>query len=99
STRNYTPSLHDALPIFEEPALDRLQREVPTQQPLLAPDLRHFSRRGQHAAQSPHRPGFENLSHAAGKARVAQACGQLDAENGVRSEEHTSELQSRENLV
>ncbi len=77
------PVLRAGERLLEEPALDRLQREVPTQQPLLAPDLRHFSRRGQHAAQSPHRPGLENLSHAAGKARVAQACGQLNAENGV----------------
>src|SRR5690606_41007476 len=77
SAEMHTPSLHDALPIF-----DRARRGLRVERVLsaaLAPD-----------------PG---PPAAARGDRHRGAEGGADLRDGPRSEEHTSELQSRENLV
>src|SRR5690606_41258458 len=84
TTAIYTLSLHDALPIYD--ILFEAQRFLP-----------HLS---------PHRPGCENIHHEAASrygrnaVQPVSESGKPDPDAGLpRSEEHTSELQSRENLV
>src|SRR5690606_41847689 len=89
-----TPSLHDALPIFEQAQAERqaVQRQV--------------LELGQGLALHALLDGLavlvevvELLGHVAYQ-RLVVAQQALDAQaHVVRSEEHTSELQSRENLV
>src|SRR5690606_40241722 len=84
-TTIYTLSLHDALPIYRRVR----QRRAPPLQPRAgsghAPRARRALRAQRRAAARRHRPD----AGVVGRARQAQG----------RSEEHTSELQSRENLV
>src|SRR5690606_40933234 len=93
-TLTYTLSLHDALPIC--PRLE----SVGGQGLVLARNLDHHrhDRREcvalQGTAQVEHRPRF-----AAGVQYQTRREGPVQQGADLRSEEHTSELQSRENLV
>src|SRR5690606_41497421 len=79
----YTLSLHDALPISQE--VRHLVQEVDEQTAAFLPDKRLSHRRREITERSRH-PIERAHEHVHGRARS-------------RSEEHTSELQSRENLV
>src|SRR5690606_41270691 len=85
TTALYTLSLHDALPI------SAASPGVSTRSEVIA-----RRRRGQGA-----RPVVSTweLSRAGRRARVAESCDETGGVHRGRSEEHTSELQSRENLV
>src|SRR5690606_41316939 len=85
-TEPYTLSLHDALPIL---AVD----EHPAQGRTLAGHRAHVDHAAA-AGQLDEAPGLEP-----GQQQVAIAFGDHALGVVVRSEEHTSELQSRENLV
>src|SRR5690606_39454224 len=96
TTHIYTPSLHDALPIFPS---DRMACGI----------SRRASAQERQAAANPvhslSRPRQEDrLRSVAGQRRGGDAVGIVSIIAGFegrahRSEEHTSELQSRENLV
>src|SRR5690606_40555162 len=92
----YTLSLHDALPIYR---LIR-QKEIETQQQIEVSRINQqkvTQIAEQDKAVSVARKS-EEQSEAEARADKARAEAVM-AEEGVRSEEHTSELQSRENLV
>src|SRR5207302_11509530 len=93
-----TLSLHDALPIY---LTDPLQ---------LVGDRQPQDVGGHDAPQRRHEGAGDEVAELAGVAQVLEhvheaedgaddAQGRREAAHGVRSEEHTSELQSRENLV
>src|SRR5690606_41525954 len=82
----YTLSLHDALPILFMPAGNGLNSPYPAQVFNLAPSVGRYVRLEVTAG-----PSF-----AVSMGEIAFDVTPLAA---VRSEEHTSELQSRENLV
>src|SRR5207253_9143329 len=93
TTRTYTLSLHDALPIWRTARLRRLRRGR-------RPD------RGGAAAAVPGDPVRRDregapgrVQHAVAAARRRPADGRPRPHRGLRSEEHTSELQSRGHLV
>src|SRR5690606_41839343 len=96
TTSSYALSLHDALPIY-----DRLRRA------LLLLRGRTSERAGGHAGDDGAATAAYQAAAQAGSAmglvalaRVARRAGdEAAAAAAVRSEEHTSELQSRENLV
>src|SRR5690606_40295188 len=83
----YTLSLHDALPIWPLPAAEHPPRRQAREGPLLRP--------------LPQRPGDPREPGAAAEGLHGPPVrGQLLPQSQPsRSEEHTSELQSRENLV
>src|SRR5437016_14557726 len=85
TTDIYTLSLHDALPISEVPGAEA-RRD-------LAGELRRGERR-----PAPDRPAVELRISVRREARE-RADELLGQRAGVRSEEHTSELQSLTNLV
>src|SRR5690606_41780580 len=89
---DYTLSLHDALPIY---AADEVAPDT-----RLIGEKRLVHRRvvepGHRAAVEPERTRGE---HQIGSLQRGVAEGTLLAPRLVRSEEHTSELQSRENIV
>src|SRR5690606_42084660 len=82
TTAVYTPSLHDALPIFPY-ATDLMEVTLPT------------------VARARRPPGSpdDRTAHRAARARGRAVPGRTATAERRRSEEHTSELQSRENLV
>src|SRR5690606_41329651 len=92
----YTPPLHDALPIYR--ADGRRQLQVTVREEAL-PEAREIC--GALVTEL----GAERLEERAGLARLALVGSGMHGRPGVyarafeRSEEHTSELQSRENLV
>src|SRR5690606_41954469 len=92
----HTPPLHDALPIFHKVGPAVLRRE------LLQIDGRgNPDREGDKEADKQRVEGSDQRTGKTGKLRKP-AVGieeQGPVEEGGRSEEHTSELQSRENLV
>src|SRR5690606_41657575 len=90
TTALYTLSLHDALPIW---AASRLARDDESAAAAAGARFDHV--------QVPERPDRESRAVAVRREqRGALAAGVAGAVRvGVRSEEHTSELQSRENLV
>src|SRR5690606_41682888 len=95
----HTLSLHDALPIFEEDAAEAVDVGAPVDVAALAPLLRRHVRR--RAEQAPRlRVGGDAVVEELGEAEVDEL-DELAVEHARdhRSEEHTSELQSRENLV
>src|SRR5207253_5709611 len=89
----YTLSLHDALPIYVRLAVEPQVRPVGVQDrdrieacrtgALEEADRQHHAELARHRREMPHRP----------------ALGCRARETQVRSEEHTSELQSRGHLV
>src|SRR5690606_40366926 len=79
----YTLSLHDALPIYSPPAAVWWQRKQSKRRRFLSNPIR--------------RPHWMAI-WANGKASHRLSCS-IAPNNRSRSEEHTSELQSRENLV
>src|SRR5690606_41876073 len=79
----YTLSLHDALPIW---------RQCPCRTPVGRPHRRHGARRSRPA------PARGRSGRATRPSPGTRLRGRRGAP-GSRSEEHTSELQSRENLV
>src|SRR5690606_40190186 len=85
TSHTYTPSLHDALPICLA-AGTIMKRGTPEQRERWALDLLTFDKIGAWAITEP-----GSGSDAFG--------GMQTTARKVRSEEHTSELQSRENLV
>src|SRR5204863_7274727 len=90
-TAIYPLSLHDALPIYVV-LFRQLDDFVPESEPM------HFDARDNHRslARIDHLGGvFERLAQ---RVFVARGC-LNDRGIGVRSEEHTSELQSRRDLV
>src|SRR5690606_41370272 len=94
----YTLSLHDALPIFEpNEMLDRLQGKVEqaVQRAGQPPEKRKFKPHVTLARFKSH-PGAKLESYFAERSLFRAAPFEVSA---FRSEEHTSELQSRENLV
>src|SRR5690606_41187121 len=94
TTEIHTLSLHDALPISAPPP----------PAPSTIPTARHASKAGRnrlptrnnHAEPERHPPGRRG---AAGRQARDQRPDRHQPVGAVRSEEHTSELQSRENLV
>src|SRR5690606_41456169 len=95
-TEIYTLSLHDALPIFK-PKFKRLKAA------LLALFLGHFGVHRIYLGTSPNVPIVYSLTLGGGLGLLPLAdfifiLTSKDLE-AFRSEEHTSELQSRENLV
>src|SRR5690606_42135505 len=85
TTEIYTLSLHDALPIFED-----LHRGVRV----------HLADPAQHHQRGPHRRSDPaEAGEVDGPVRAQYVPEGRPAGLGARSEEHTSELQSRENLV
>src|SRR5690606_41711288 len=85
---SYTLSLHDALPIFDAGEL--------LEQDGLA--LHHrLAGEGADVAKPKHRGTIRDHRHEISAGRIA--CHRLRISGNLRSEEHTSELQSRENLV
>src|SRR5690606_42038696 len=96
---NYTLALHDALPILETE--ERSELAIAALGLLVGQDAHHPTR-GQALEQLAH-PGAIG-PHLGDPCRVLVGAGQVeerlpDPGFGRRSEEHTSELQSRENLV
>src|SRR3712207_8295061 len=87
TTEIYTLSLHDALPISAQP-LERLRQ-------LLRGRVREAA--GQ-ADVADARPDHEGVADG-GLRDAAAADGEVERRLGARSEEHTSELQSRQYLV
>src|SRR5690606_39942507 len=92
TTEPYTLSLHDALPISQPNGAGSLNRR--TGQPRRA--RRSLSGRGdstgkQNRGNSPRRRSADQ--------RCCEQSGRTAAVRRIRSVEHTSELQSRENLV
>src|SRR5690606_42035148 len=85
SPANYTLSLHDALPIFELQGVRKSEREERSKAMLTAVGLEDLFHRRPHEMS-----GGQQQRVAIARAVVS---------NPERSEEHTSELQSRENLV
>src|SRR5690606_42110287 len=90
SPRFFTLSLHDALPIFDQPEPDQLRR---SQRPGHWRLIPAFAQPGaatqrRQAQRQTHPCAIDSATQRAIVGRLAQ-----------RSEEHTSELQSRENLV
>src|SRR5690606_40514538 len=83
TTDLYTLSLHDALPIFQHTHIGHVTRIDIIQRPWNTVD-HHKRRRVVHGSLSTQQ---DVVSFSARRCR------------GLRSEEHTSELQSRENLV
>src|SRR5690606_41650177 len=95
ATVTYTLPLHDALPIFRlHPGGARTAHP-----PLASPDLEHPAPPAPPPGGPAPRRGGGALRGA--RPRAARAAGhRVDGEaRGTRSEEHTSELQSRENRV
>src|SRR5207302_7484295 len=92
TTEPYLLSLHDALPICR-----LYRRRSGKQKAHQRGDFRRGEKIGQHASRVPCElcapSGARGLS-----ATAPEAAGENRA-HGARSEEHTSELQSRENLV
>src|SRR5690606_39529971 len=86
----YTLSLHDALPIYPAPRRAAAHHRAPPGQP-----VRTGGGRAALAGLFP--PGVEE--HPRGGAGDGGPGGRGGGPDGKRSEEHTSELQSRENLV
>src|SRR5690606_40527725 len=84
--RRYSPSLHDALPIYERGAVD----------PRGDPQRRQVGPAPEVAVAALPGGVLEALEHVHVDVDGQQVVAGLDA---LRSEEHTSELQSRENLV
>src|SRR5690606_39392641 len=84
TTASYTLSLHDALPIYRA---DALAHPAPH-----AASLAAVRRRREHGRRAPARAHREG-------ARGGRAVREAHRRPRSRSEEHTSELQSRENLV
>src|SRR5207302_2405156 len=92
--RLYTLSLHDALPISTTSTTNALCRRMS----LLRPAWRNEDRRSSRTSQC----RAAHLPRCCGKSSRGTARWQKQSNrrrNGLRSEEHTSELQSRENLV
>src|SRR5690606_41439654 len=93
TTQIYTLSLHDALPIYIQVRVDK------------ARDI-EFYFDANHASITPHAPYscskelFKTFRKLVSEDNILSIHNQeSDEENKLRSEEHTSELQSRENLV
>src|SRR5690606_27876088 len=83
----FTLSLHDALPILVLAQLDDGRLDLGD------------GRQAQVGFLQAHAAGFQQQHGAGGNAVAVVLGGQLQAACDLRSEEHTSELQSRENLV
>src|SRR5690606_39556562 len=96
TTHTYTLSLHDALPICSspEPTVDLLRPARPLQTVWVLPAAR---RRPPPSARP--RPAAPPLRHCALPLPPRRDLSPLKDGAYARSEEHTSELQSRENLV
>src|SRR5690606_40806547 len=90
-SESYTPSLHDALPICVVAAEDRRHPRIDVRHVLA--DLPQLLAHQRSAVVGAH---GHQLRLAAGEVDHLQRAGMFDQ---ARSEEHTSELQSRENLV
>src|SRR5207302_2711648 len=90
-TENHTLSLHDALPISQRLTEEREAHEA----------VERGDRRGRHRDHQHALPAEEDPPDAEGLAREGRVELVRDRpeERELRSEEHTSELQSRENLV
>src|SRR5690606_39503495 len=84
----YTLSLHDALPIYK---IDLFPKSVKRNR------LREWVRRS--AERRGLRPADVVLCSAAKGLHIDEVIATIDRRRQDRSEEHTSELQSRENLV
>src|SRR5204862_4767930 len=91
TTQIYTLSLHDALPISREgqtAAHRRLQQSEG--KPRLAAARR---------AADQHRPGADQNARGVDGGFAGHIAGRRTTKRAMRSEEHTSELQSRRDLV
>src|SRR2546430_10395490 len=84
TTEIYTLSLHDALPISQQGTTTRSATAPSAARVGLVTDIGQLNDRG-----------FNHLAYVG----VKRAQSQLGVKGGVRSEEHTSELQSQSNLV
>src|SRR5690606_41989089 len=96
SPSTHVLSLHDALPIFRSLAGRRsaFRRKGKV---FAAVESQHLAGEGGHGQDGQHRAGN---GFRAGMALEEEGVdGPLEFGLGLRSEEHTSELQSRENLV
>src|SRR5690606_41419828 len=93
----YTLSLHDALPIFATP------RDVSAKEcaPFSPPDAMLLPRRtaGQRCHALPVPTGHRCERNSTNGIRGTESSRDCAGPRSERSEEHTSELQSRENLV
>src|SRR5207302_5907127 len=92
----HTPSLHDALPIFSfRMSNNTIGGTSPADRNVISGNNRQglYNRGGTNFIE-----GNFIGTNAAGTAALANDQG-MELDDSVRSEEHTSELQSRENLV
>src|SRR5206468_13091526 len=94
STHIYTLSLHDALPISRSPLINAA---VATAVPSII-DLKSSATKSS-LTDSKQTNNDSQISSAVTAAAIAAADDDPDAEEPNRSEEHTSELQSRSDLV
>src|SRR5690606_42036303 len=88
-------SLHDALPIYQRGKQDRAEEQAEGRRAAVAEDVEQLlAGHGQDRVQGLHacRPSSEPISRTKASSRLSWPL-------RSRSEEHTSELQSRENLV
>src|SRR5690606_40597956 len=94
-TALYTLSLHDALPIYAKNSLNR-PIPLPDRQPGNPQQVLDGSGGDSNGGggKQPTKPSTPNPSASQGGAEAGAGTG-----GAARSEEHTSELQSRENLV
>src|SRR5690606_40837534 len=89
-------SLHDALPISPGRRLARIGlRLLAAALPARAQECARNDRGDRRALAA----RIRTVALAAGAARIARGADRASPAGGGRSEEHTSELQSRENLV
>src|SRR5690606_39607314 len=91
-TAVYTLSLHDALPIYRQISLDNIQRTCAEYYKIKLADL--MSKRRSRSVARP-----RQVAMALAKELTNHSLPEIGDNFGGRSEEHTSELQSRENLV
>src|SRR5690606_41449814 len=92
-----TPSLHDALPISPPGPVVTAHTDPPER---TAEPLNHLRADGTaHMVDISSKQVTAREATATGKVRLSAAAVRALREGTARSEEHTSELQSRENLV
>src|SRR5690606_40138392 len=92
TTDTYTLSLHDALPIYSK--IDRTTTGKGKVEDLTLAEIRKYHLKAPYGRISEETvPTFEEFL------KVTKGKIMVDVDMKTRSEEHTSELQSRENLV
>src|SRR5690606_42099485 len=89
----YTLSLHDALPIYKTKELQQFKEKIDAKETLIEKQKKQFEELQKEFSALKAAQGQQNLQNQSQNDKMT------DITEELRSEEHTSELQSRENLV